>query len=242
MNTNMFAGAFLGTVFVMMTLGIVSEAIFEHEAPEEQGFAIVVPEGEGGATGGGEAAPSGPEPIAPLLASADPAAGEGVFKKCASCHNIEAGAGNKVGPNLHNVVGRDIASVADFKYSSAMTEHGNGTQWSYDELNGFLTKPKAWVSGTSMGFAGISKVEDRANLIAYLAQNTENPPAFPDPAAAAAPAEESAATEEAPAAEEAAPAAEEAAPAAEEAAPAATEEAAPAAEEAPAEGETAPAQ
>lgn len=176
MNYNLYAGAFLATVFVVMTLGLASDGIFHVEDPEVQGFAIEVPEGD---TATAEVAEEEElAPITPLLASADAGAGEGVFRKCQSCHNVEAGAGNKVGPNLHNVVGRDIASVDDFGYSSALVAYGEGKQWTHEELNGFLLKPKEWVPGTSMGYNGLSSEDDRANLIAYLRANTDNPPAI----------------------------------------------------------------
>jgi len=111
------------------------------------------------------------------LASADIAAGQALSKKCTACHVFDKGGPNKVGPNLYNVVNRDVASVADFKYSGALTDHGGA--WSYEELNGFLYKPKAWVSGTKMNYAGLSKAEDRANIIAWLRTLSDNPTPLP---------------------------------------------------------------
>ncbi len=90
-----------------------------------------------------------------LLAAADPAAGEKVFGKCKSCHGVEAGGPNKVGPNLHNVVGADKAHHADFAYSAALA--GMEGTWTYENLDQFLTNPKAYVAGTKMSFAGLSK-------------------------------------------------------------------------------------
>ncbi|GAB4352298.1 MAG: hypothetical protein Kow0026_09740 [Oricola sp.] len=184
-NLNTYAGAFLGTVFVMMTVGILGEAIFETEAPEEAGFAIVAGDGGGETT---EAA-KGPtvEPVAPLLASADVSKGESIFKKCHACHTVEQGGPNKVGPNLWNIVNRPVASHEGFKYSGAMTEFAaGGTVWDYDHLNHFIKKPKSLVPGTAMGFAGLSKVQDRADLIAYLRTMSDNPAPLPDPNAAPA--------------------------------------------------------
>lgn len=256
---NKYAMALLGTVFIVMSLGIVSEGIYHAEVPEEQSYVIA----EGGApeaTGGEEAGPAF-EPVAPLMASADAAAGEAVFKKCQSCHTLEQGGANKVGPNLYGIIGRPIASHEGFSYSSALQEYGQGKDWTYEDLNGFFWKPKTYVKGTAMGFVGLKDVEDRANVIAYLRTFADTPAPLPEPEAAsaepeeaAAPAEESASgtteetaaeTEEAePAANEAsgsqeAPATEEAAPASEstgEEAPASTTEPSSETTEQPAEG------
>ena len=100
-----------------------------------------------------------------LLASADAGKGERVFGKCKACHKLEDGE-NGTGPHLYAVVGRDIASVGGFGYSGALMDLEGG--WSTDALNGFLENPKGYAAGTSMGFAGLKKPEDRANLIAYL--------------------------------------------------------------------------
>lgn len=175
---NQVAMVVLGTAFVLFALTILSESLFHGEAPEQPGFEIAALEGE---SGGGEAADAGPayDPVEPLLASADPAAGETVFKKCASCHTSEKGGANKVGPNLYGVVGGPIASKGDFKYSAALTEFGAGKTWTYEELNGFLFKPKAHVKGTAMGFAGLKKTDDRANLLSWLRTQSDSPAPLP---------------------------------------------------------------
>lgn len=123
--------------------------------------------------------------FATLLASADASAGEKAFGKCKACHAIEAAGGNKVGPNLHNVVGRKIASHEGFAYSEALT--GKGGEWTYDHLDHFLANPKEWAPGTKMSFAGISKGKERADVVAYLRANTEAPPPLPEPTAKAEP-------------------------------------------------------
>jgi cytochrome c len=147
--------------------------------------AAQLPERE--APAGGTAAKAGPEKpeadFATLLASADASAGEKIFGKCKACHAIEASAGNKVGPNLHNVVGRKIASHEGFAYSEALT--GKSGTWTYENLNHFLTNPKDYAPGTKMSFAGLSKAEDRAEVIAFLRANTESPPPLPEPTAKA---------------------------------------------------------
>jgi len=185
---NMGVGAFLGTVFVLMSVSIASEGIFHSAAPEKEGYAIVA---EASTDAGGEgAAAAVATPIATLLASADAARGETTFKKCTSCHTGESGGPNKVGPNLFDVVNRPIASHAGFSYSAGMKDFSKGgtEKWDYDHLSYFIEAPKKHVPGTAMGFAGIKKETERADLIAYLRTLSANPAPLPDPAAAPAPA------------------------------------------------------
>jgi len=202
MNSSYFnsaAGAFLGILFVVMTLSIVSEGIYDAHEPETEGFAIEVAESSGDAGAADEEA--APELIAPLLASADPARGETVFKKCAACHTNDASNANKVGPGLWNIVNRPVAAHDDFKYSAAMTEfaEGGSVVWDYEHLSNFLAAPKQYIKGTAMGFAGLKKIDERADLIAYLRTVGDTPAPLPEATEAAA---EPAATE--PAAEPAA--------------------------------------
>lgn len=177
---NMGVGALLGTVFVLMSVSIASEGIFHSETPEKEGYAIVA-EATADSAEGGEAAAVA-TPIAVLLASADATAGEAVFKKCASCHTLDKGGANKVGPNLYGVVDRPIASHEGFAYSAAMKEFSKdgAEHWTFDHLNEFLLAPKKHVPGTAMGFAGLKKDEERANLIAYLRTMSDSPVALPE--------------------------------------------------------------
>ena len=204
---NMGVGAFLGTVFVLMSVSIASEGIFHSEAPEKEGFTIVAEEGtaEAGAGGGGEAAEVD---IKPLLLKADASAGAAVFKKCASCHTAEKGGPNKVGPNLWGVVNRPVASHEGFSYSAGMKTFSEGgkVNWDYDHLSFFIEAPKKHVPGTAMGFAGLKKPDDRANLIAWLREQADSPAPLPDAAGGAAEGQAAPATESKPAEGQPAPA------------------------------------
>jgi cytochrome c len=159
------------------------------QAAAAGGEQAAAPEGEGGAeatqAAGEQAEGEGTQTaavaegggIAGLLAQADPTAGEKAARKCVACHSFEAGGPNKIGPGLHNVVGREIASVEGFSYSSALTDKGG--IWDYQALDSFLTNPREYAPGTKMAFAGVQKEEERADLIAYLRSITEEPPPLP---------------------------------------------------------------
>ncbi len=177
---NMGVGALLATVFVLFSVSIASEGIFHSEAPEKPGFEIVVADSAAD-SGAGEAAAAAAVPIGVLLAKADATAGEAVFKKCQACHSGEKGGPNKVGPDLWDIVGRKAASHEGFAYSAAMKDHSKGgtVAWDYESLNQFLTAPKKYVPGTAMGFAGLKKDDERANLIAYLRTLSDAPVALP---------------------------------------------------------------
>ncbi len=228
---NMGVGAFLGTVFVLMSVSIASEGIFHSEAPEKEGFAIVAEEGTSEAGAGGAAEVE--VDIKPLLLQADASAGEAVFKKCASCHTADKGGANKVGPNLWGLVNRPIASHEGFSYSAGMKTFSEGSKvvWDYDHLSFFIEAPKKHVPGTAMGFAGVKKPDERANLIAWLREQADSPAPLPDAAGGAAEAAPAAGAEGAKPAE---------APATET--KPAEGQAAPATESKPAEGQPAPAQ
>lgn len=177
-EVNKLLGALLGTVFIVMSIALLSDSIFFAPHPEKEGFAIEATEVEAG----GEAAGADEQkPIGPLIAAADPKAGEAVFKKCTACHTAEKGGPNKTGPDLWDLVNRPVASHEGFAYSAAMKEFSQGStvKWDYDHLNGFLTAPKAYVKGTAMTFAGLKKAEERAAVIAYLRTMSDNPAPLP---------------------------------------------------------------
>ena len=112
------------------------------------------------------------EPISALLMNASLESGQKIFKKCGSCHNYAKGSANKVGPNLWNIINRPKANIEGFVYSKALTSIGG--KWSYEELAEFLYKPKLYVNGTKMNFSGLKKVQDRANLVLFLREQSDN--------------------------------------------------------------------
>jgi len=113
------------------------------------------------------------ENIMALFASTSSEEGAKIFKKCAACHSISQGGANKIGPALWGVLGRKAGSVPDYKYSKAMAAHGK--IWTFEEMNGFLIKPKDWIKGTKMSFAGLKNAKERAAVILYMNENTDNP-------------------------------------------------------------------
>ena len=117
------------------------------------------------------------EAISPLLSSASFEKGEKIYKKCGACHNYNKDSASKVGPNLWNIIDRPIANVDGFAYSKALAEIGG--VWTYEELSNFLYKPKEYIKGTKMNFAGLKKAEDRANLILFLREQSDNPVPLP---------------------------------------------------------------
>lgn len=177
---NKWIGAILGAVFVVFSVGIISDSLFAAHTPEQPGFAIEAAEPAGPDAGGVPAA--GPEPVAPLLASADPAAGETLFRRCAACHTVENGGANKIGPNLWDIVNRPVAGHAGYSFSAAMKAHaGERPTWDYEHLSDFLAAPKAIVRNTAMNFPGLKAVADRANMIAYLRTLSDSPAPLPEP-------------------------------------------------------------
>ncbi|WP_373086836.1 cytochrome c family protein [Sneathiella sp.] len=167
MNTfefNKIAGAVLAGALLLMVINEIGTMAVEPEYPETPAYAIDI--GSVATTDVATAEKDAGPPLGVLLATADPAKGEKIFKKCATCHNAEEGAANKIGPHLYDVLNRPKGSISDFSYSSAMMEKGG--DWTYHDLNEFLTKPGDFIKGTKMSFVGLKKPEDRADIIAYL--------------------------------------------------------------------------
>jgi len=176
-NNKAFASVLTAGI-ILLASGFTAKMLYHPKDLAENAFKIEV---EDSGAEVASAAPAGPviEPISALLASADVAAGAKGFKKCASCHTVESGGADKLGPALWGIVDRQRASVDGFSYSDAL-QSMNGETWDYEALNEFLTKPKAYAPGTKMSFGGLKKVAQRANLIAYLRQQSDNPAAIPE--------------------------------------------------------------
>ena len=161
---------------VLLVFGVdkISDVIFEVKKPDIEGYKVEVKVGDATAT---QASSESQVDIAALLVMGDIEHGKKVFKKCAACHSVNQGGGNKIGPKLWNVMFRPVGSITDYKYSKALSSYKK--EWSWEEINGFLTKPSAWVKGNKMGFAGLKKEKDRASVILYLNQNSDNPKQLP---------------------------------------------------------------
>ena len=162
------------TVILVLGINKITDAIFYVEKPEKSAYQVasittVV------STTAAEANSENSEPtsIIALFASTSSADGAKIFKKCAACHSIAQDGANKIGPALWNVLGRQAGSVSNYKYSKAMTAHRK--VWSFEEMNGFLIKPKNWIKGTKMSFAGLKNAKDRAAVILYMNENTDSP-------------------------------------------------------------------
>lgn len=179
---NIVAMMGLGAMIVALGATLVSTEIFSSERPEKMGYVV---EGVEDIVEGGEAA--APVAIATLLPTADAAKGGEVFKKCASCHTVTQGGANGIGPNLYGTLGEEIGhGKGGYAFSDALS--GKGGKWDFDSMNAWLASPKAFAPGTKMSFAGLSKPEDRANLLVYLNSLGSNLPFPAAPAAEAAPA------------------------------------------------------
>ena len=161
---------------IILVLGInkITDVIFYIEKPEKSAYQVasVVTEvsSESSET---TSEGSGSEDFMTLLTSANAGDGKKIFSKCGACHTIDKGKPNKIGPNLWNVLGRKTGSIPDYKYSKALATYGK--TWNLQEINGFLLNPKKWIPKNKMGFIGLKKPEDRAAIILYLNENTDNP-------------------------------------------------------------------
>ncbi len=203
---NKIIGWVLAAAIAVLGLSILTGLVYSPSHSEATGYVVegVELEADAGA-GGGEAA----QPIAAFLATANPAKGEAQFKKCAACHTVTKGGATGQGPNLYGILGAKFGHIAGFGYSDAIKNHG-GT-WNWDELSHWVESPRKFIPGNKMSFAGISKPQDRADLLVYLNSQSDSPlplPAVPAVAEAAPAAGAPAAGEQAAAPAEAAPAAE----------------------------------
>jgi cytochrome c len=176
---NKIIGAVLGTAIFIFVVRLVAEKIYEPEVPAKPGYVV---EGVVEASASGAATAPVEEALpdwGTVLPKADAAAGKATSAKCEACHDTSSAKTIKIGPPLFGVVDRPRASIAAFSYSGAMKAKG-GT-WTYDELFKFLKSPGAYITGTKMSFAGLTRAEDRINLIAFLRTNADSPAAIPAP-------------------------------------------------------------
>ena len=170
---NKIITAILVTILVVFGIGKISDIIFDKDDKNIVAYKVEAPEGTPGEANAAETNVD----LNALFAMADVAHGEKIFKKCKACHSINADGKNKIGPKLWNVMFRPVGSIADYKYSKALSSYGK--EWSWEEMNGFLIKPSAWIKGNKMGFAGLKSEKDRASVILYLNQNSDNPKPLP---------------------------------------------------------------
>lgn len=177
---NKIFGAVLGTVLVIVALNIGISMLMKPHHNEKPGMEVAVAETPAGGPVEVEQKPD----WGTVLPVADVAAGEKIHQRCLQCHDFTKGGPNKIGPNLWGIVGNRHGQAAGFSYSAGMAALADKS-WDYDALDAFIKNPKAAVTGTKMAFAGLSKQNDRINLIAFLRQQSDAPLAIPAPNPAA---------------------------------------------------------
>ena len=173
LGMNKWAAAVISAVLLIMVIRTGSDMIFHTEDDGQLAYSVEVAETADGAAAEVVEGPT----MAELLAVADVTRGAREYAKCKTCHTVEKGGKQGTGPNLYDLLGREIAGVDGFRYSSALTEIGGS--WNYENLDAWLKSPKTFAKGTSMSFAGVRKDDARANLIAYLRDFSDSPMALP---------------------------------------------------------------
>ena len=173
---NKIVAAVLMVALLIIGIGKLSNFIFHVEKPKTPGYAVEVEEATN-VSSSTKTVVVDKIDIAALMAMGDINLGKKVFKKCAACHSIIKGGKNNIGPALYNVVGRKTGVINDYKYSKALASYDK--EWTFEELNGYLIKPAKWIKGTKMAYAGLRKEKDRASIIKYLNQSSDNPKQLP---------------------------------------------------------------
>ena len=160
---------------IILVFGInkITDIIFFVKKPEKPAYQVTMTTAANTTSAETSLDDADTENIMSLFASASSADGAKIFKKCTACHSIAQGGGNKIGPALWGVLGRKAGTVSGYKYSKSMVAYGK--TWSFEEMNGFLTKPKDWIKGTKMSFMGLKNAKERAAVILYINKNSDNP-------------------------------------------------------------------
>ena len=169
---NKIITAIIITILIVVVINKASDFIFKLESEKIVAYKVEAPEGSALQVKSEKIVD-----LSSLFKDADIAHGEKVFKKCAACHSVKKEGGNKIGPKLWNVMFRPVGSVTEYKYSKALS--GYNKEWTWEEMNGFLIKPSSWIKGNKMGFAGLKDEKDRASVILYLNENSDNPKTLP---------------------------------------------------------------
>tara|TARA_B100000886_G_scaffold219793_1_gene152661 strand:- start:13340 stop:13879 length:540 start_codon:yes stop_codon:yes gene_type:complete len=175
-EVNKVIAAILLVALIIIGIGKISDIAFKVDKPEKSAYKVDIEEENSVASSTTKIVVEKVD-IAGLLALGDISHGEKVFKKCAACHLVNKGGENKIGPALYGVLGKKVASKSDYKYSKAMSTYDKN--WTFEEMNGYLRKPQSHIKGTKMAFAGLRKDKDRASVILYLNQNSDNPLPLP---------------------------------------------------------------
>ena len=175
-EVNKIIAAILLIALLVIGIGKISDVAFHVNKPEKSAYKVDIQENTNTSKSNTTQVEEKVD-ISLLLAKGDIAHGEKVFKKCSACHLINKGGENKIGPALYGVLGRKVASKIDYKYSKAMASYDKN--WAFEEMNGYLKKPQSYIKGTKMAFAGLRKEKDRASIILYLNQNSDNPLPLP---------------------------------------------------------------
>ena len=172
---NKIVAAIILTIVIVFGVNKLADVIYYVKAPEGNTYNVVTETKE--ISKGDTVKMGGDINISALLALGNIDHGKIIFKKCAACHSVSKGGGNKIGPALWGVIGRKAGSISDYKYSKAMGEFGKN--WDFEAMNNFLLKPKDYIKGTKMAYNGLKKEKDRASVILFLNQNSNNPIPIP---------------------------------------------------------------
>jgi len=170
---NKIIAAVLLTVLIIIGINKIADAVFYTEKLKQSAYKVDGVELASSTIKTTEVNEVVQLDIKEILALGDLTHGEKVFKKCSACHIVAKGGKNLIGPALYGVVGRSAASIEGYAYSKALKAHGKS--WSFEELNAFLLKPKSYIKGTKMAYAGLRKDKDRASVILYLNSQSDSP-------------------------------------------------------------------